>query len=283
MSTKEAQAKPPPPADADADADKPITRLLKPYAPYIRPLRPLILGQFANYIMTHVLNYFDIHLDTIARMFVLFALYLVGNELVVRFLPYWITGEGVDPEFFKKPIAWVEGLELVKGEQVKIGGVTEEGRKRITVVEFFATWCGPCKTLIPNLATLQKKYASKDVNIVSISFEDKRETVQAFVETEGTGMDYTVYWDSKKNAKTILFDAANSKGFPFAVILDHDNKVLWTGNPHNKVKFEEELQKAAANATDRNPSDVKKAAAVASDGKIKIQGGPVCEGDFCTI
>jgi thiol-disulfide isomerase/thioredoxin len=46
------------------------------------------------------------------------------------------------------------------------------GRKKVVVVNFWATWCGPCRKEIPELIALQKDYASKNVEIVGLSVED---------------------------------------------------------------------------------------------------------------
>jgi thiol-disulfide isomerase/thioredoxin len=57
----------------------------------------------------------------------------------------------------------------------------EDGK--VYVVEFWATWCGPCIASMPHLSELQKTYADKGVQIVSISDEDL-ETVETFLKRE---------------------------------------------------------------------------------------------------
>ena len=59
--------------------------------------------------------------------------------------------------------------------------VTKFEKDKVYVVEFWATWCGPCVASMPHLAELQKTYASKGVQIVSISNEDL-ETVVKFLD-----------------------------------------------------------------------------------------------------
>jgi len=55
--------------------------------------------------------------------------------------------------------ASLDGLTYVKGEPVTF----KEGK--VYVVEFWATWCGPCKTSIPHLTEIQKKYKDKNVTV----------------------------------------------------------------------------------------------------------------------
>jgi|LakMenE01Jun11ns_1017448.scaffolds.fasta_scaffold9957907_2 thiol-disulfide isomerase/thioredoxin len=51
---------------------------------------------------------------------------------------------------------------------------------KIYVVEFWATWCGPCKACMPHLAELQKMHAEQGVQIISVS-DEELETVQEFL------------------------------------------------------------------------------------------------------
>ena len=69
-------------------------------------------------------------------------------------------------------------------------GAAVETGSSVTVVEFWATWCGPCRTSIPHLTELQKKYQDK-VRIVGISNEDA-DTVKPFIAEMGAKMDYHV-------------------------------------------------------------------------------------------
>lgn len=47
------------------------------------------------------------------------------------------------------------------------------GRRKILVINFWATWCGPCRREIPELVALQKKYqGNKDVEIIGLTIED---------------------------------------------------------------------------------------------------------------
>ena len=67
---------------------------------------------------------------------------------------------------------WVKGkkVDLAKGKG-----------KKVYVVEFWATWCPPCRTTIPHLTELQKKYKDKGVVFIGVS-DEKASVVKKFVE-----------------------------------------------------------------------------------------------------
>src|SRR5262245_54681841 len=60
------------------------------------------------------------------------------------------------------PAPKLEVKEFVKGDAVK-----SFDKGKVYVVEFWATWCGPCRTSIPHLTELQKKH--KDVTFIGVS------------------------------------------------------------------------------------------------------------------
>ena len=57
---------------------------------------------------------------------------------------------------------------------------------KVVVLEFWATWCGPCIAAMPHIAEIQKKYEDKNVQVISISDEDL-DTVEDFLEREVRG------------------------------------------------------------------------------------------------
>jgi thiol-disulfide isomerase/thioredoxin len=127
----------------------------------------------------------------------------------------------------------LEVKEFVKGEPVK---AFEKGKTY--VVEFWATWCGPCRTSIPHVTKLQKQY--KDVVFIGVSiWEHDQSKVKDFVKEMGDKMDYRVATDAVPEgakgdagamAKTWM-DAAGQEGIPAAFIVNGEGKVAWIGHP----------------------------------------------------
>lgn len=116
------------------------------------------------------------------------------------------------------------GLTWVKGEPVNVGG------GKVTVVEFWATWCPPCRVSIPHLTDLQAKYEDRGVVVVGISNEDEA-TVRPFVEKMGQKMDYHVAIDGAGKVGGGYMGAFKQNSIPTAFVVDKAGKVLWHGHP----------------------------------------------------
>ena len=119
------------------------------------------------------------------------------------------------------------GLEWVKGEPISI---TDNEDENIYVVEFWATWCPPCRTTIPHLTKLQREFAEENVVIIGISDED-RNTVAAFAESQGDEMDYRVAVAPERGPHQAYMEAFEQGGLPTAFVVNREGQVAWYGHP----------------------------------------------------
>ena len=122
--------------------------------------------------------------------------------------------------------AALTGLEWLKGEAVTF----EAGQ--VYVVEFWATWCPPCRTSIPHLTKLQEEYKDK-VTIIGVSTDKKKsaDEVKQFVTDQGEKMEYTVAYESTGDVSKAYSDAFGQRGIPHAFIVDQAGKIAWFGHP----------------------------------------------------
>jgi thiol-disulfide isomerase/thioredoxin len=119
---------------------------------------------------------------------------------------------------------------VVAQEWVKGGPVDVKDGKAIYVVEFWATWCGPCRMSIPHLSELQKQYKDKGVVVVGVSNEDPA-TVKPFVSKMGAQMDYTVICDDALTTTMGYMEAYGLNTIPTAFLVSKDGHVVWHGHP----------------------------------------------------
>src|ERR1700722_8182729 len=89
---------------------------------------------------------------------------------------------------------------LTPGKWLKGEPVAAFEKDKIYIVEFWATWCGPCKASIPHLTELQKKYPKVTV-IGQDCLEQSPDDVAEFVKKMGEKMDYRVTLDDVAGEK----------------------------------------------------------------------------------
>lgn len=145
----------------------------------------------------------------------------------------------------------LEGLEWVKGDPVEMKNGS------IYVVEFWATWCGPCIKGIPHLTELQETYRDKNVTVIGVSNETNGK-VRPFVKKQGDNMAYTVAIDAGGKMSEGYMKAFKQNGIPHAFIVDQTGKIAWHGHP---MAMDESLEKIVSGTYDLEATTKKMAEA----------------------
>lgn len=99
------------------------------------------------------------------------------------------------------------------------------------VVEFWATWCGPCLQSIPHLSELAQK--NKDVTFIGVGIweDEEGDKLPKFVTQMGDKMDYNVAYSGNQDGMAATWmAAAGQNGIPTAFIIK-DQKIAWIGHP----------------------------------------------------
>lgn len=94
----------------------------------------------------------------------------------------------------------------------------------VHIIEFWATWCPPCRQSIPHLNKIWDKYHEQGLEIIGISQEQPKEIEDFF---EKTKMSYRVANDPDGS----LHDTFNIRGIPRAFLVGKDGKIIWEGHP----------------------------------------------------
>ncbi|MDD5240568.1 MAG: TlpA disulfide reductase family protein [Sulfuricella sp.] len=102
--------------------------------------------------------------------------------------------------------------------------VLAELKGKVTVLNFWATWCSPCRTEIPHLVAGQKKYGPRGVVFIGAAVEDKAESVRDFA--KAYEINYTVAMAGSEQGIALLRALGNKvAGLPFTVILDRQGNI----------------------------------------------------------
>ena len=147
------------------------------------------------------------------------------------------------------PATKLKGLQWIKG------GPVELKKDTISVVEFWATWCPPCRVSIPHLTKLQKKFKDKKVTFIGISNESV-DKVKPFVKDKGDVMDYVVAVDPQPKISDGYMKAYKQRGIPTAFIVDKQLRVVWMGHPMSDLEVV--LEEVIANKFDAKVYAAKK-------------------------
>lgn len=151
---------------------------------------------------------------------------------------------------------------------------------KVYVVEFWATWCGPCIASMPHLSELQHEYGPKGLTICGINiWEDKEYNdgtypkAAKFVEKKGDGMGYTVAYDGpSKFMDETWMKAAGRNGIPSAFIVDQTGTIAWMGHPMRMDMVLDEIFKGTWDITS-GPAKIDAAAKAFTDAGAKYKEG----------
>jgi thiol-disulfide isomerase/thioredoxin len=131
---------------------------------------------------------------------------------------------------------------LSVGEWVKGDAIPQLEKGKVYLVEFWATWCGPCIGNIPHLNTMQKKYGKDGLVVIGFSNPDSApgetrkenntlDMVREFVAGRGDRMDYHVAYDTPDKA-TYKSWMNTIGGIPHAFLIDREGRLAVDFHPY---------------------------------------------------
>jgi thiol-disulfide isomerase/thioredoxin len=107
---------------------------------------------------------------------------------------------------------------------VEFIGAKPELKDKPMIVEFWATWCPPCRQSIPHLNEVYDKYRAKGLEIVGITDEDAA-TIGSFVK------DNPIKYHPALDQSGKLAKHFGIRGIPHALLVDKTGKIVWEGQP----------------------------------------------------
>jgi len=130
--------------------------------------------------------------------------------------------------------------------------VTGFEKGKIYVVDFWATWCRPCKAAMPRFSTLTREYKNK-ATFLSVDIYEKKSTsltsIKAFVDGMGHQMDFPVAVQDSDYMEQNWVDASGERSIPSTFVVNAEGKIAWIGHPKN---VEVVLSKVINNTWDIN-------------------------------
>ena len=148
---------------------------------------------------------------------------------------------------FARP-ASSEPVKLVKPEQYRARVVAAK-TGRVVLVNFWATWCDPCREEMPALVSAAKRFSSKDVAVALVSTDSLKKTadVRKFL---ATGKIPFVCWQAKSPDPQRFIDAVDKSwngAVPYTLVYDRKGElVARLAGPQTEKSFGEAVRRALA-------------------------------------
>jgi len=137
-------------------------------------------------------------------------------------------------------VTWLQGDSVTRFE-----------RGNIYVVEFWATWCIPCKSVVPILNHLSRQYKKNGVTIIGFNVFEKQsnriEDLMRFLDTAMPKVRYSVAKADNNIMEKEWLLAAGEEAIPHAFIINRNGEIAWIGHPGD---IKDVLEKVVHNAWD---------------------------------
>ena len=145
----------------------------------------------------------------------------------------------------------------IQDDEGRLQPVTAFEPETVYIIEFWATWCGPCVSSMPHLAETQAAHDPQQLRLVSIS-DESVETVESFLEkpvrndpdttyrklTNG----YSLTSDPDESVYSDYMRAEGQNGIPTAFIVGKDGRIEWIGHP---MQMNDPVQRVLEDRWDR--------------------------------
>lgn len=154
-------------------------------------------------------------------------------------------------------------IQELSGKKVNIKDYGENGK--ITVLNFWATWCVPCKKELDNIAELYPEWQEDyDMEVVAISVDNARSATKIKSVVDSKGWEYEVLSDKNEDLKRAL----NFQAVPYTVVIDQEGNIVYRHDGYVEGdEYElEDIIKELAGVTDA-PKEKKKKSKKSKKGK----------------
>jgi thiol-disulfide isomerase/thioredoxin len=92
-------------------------------------------------------------------------------------------------------------------------------RGKVVYVDFWASWCGPCRLSLPELNTLRKKYRKQGFEVIAINLDEEKEEAMEFLK------EFPVAYPTARDAEGTTPEKYGLRGMPTAYLVDRQGNI----------------------------------------------------------
>jgi len=133
-----------------------------------------------------------------------------------------------EPITTNTPVAAVSSEPIFKTRLPDLAGISQpiaQWHGKVLVVNFWATWCPPCRQEIPEFIQLQKQYSAQGLQFVGIAIDEKAK-IQNYVDE--VGINYPILVGDLEAVALSQASGNRIGGLPYTVIIDQRGKIIAT-------------------------------------------------------
>lgn len=133
--------------------------------------------------------------------------------------------------------------EVPEGQWLRLQGKDtvrlSDYRGKLVWLDFWASWCGPCRKSLPAYQQLWQRYRQLGFEVLAVSLDEDRAAAQGMVEPLSLG--YTLLWDGEQRSPAQF----GVRAMPMAFLIDASGKVVWSHagfRPGDEVEIARQIE-----------------------------------------
>ena len=150
--------------------------------------------------------------------------------------------------------AWAVGDRLPDLAASGLTGRISPTTNTVVLVDFWASWCAPCKRSFPELDKLEKEFGPRGFRVVAVCVDDKQAAMDAFLQARPVA--FTTVWDAPRKGRVV--EQAAIETMPTSFLVDRSGKIRHRHLGFNeKTSVAEYRREIEALLQEGTPSDAK--------------------------
>lgn len=109
----------------------------------------------------------------------------------------------------------------IKTSNDLLNEIASSSNKQVVIVNFYASWCPPCREEIKDLIKVREQFSANDLRIIAVNLDDEASTMQAF--NKKAGINYETWHDFQGNISSFF----NFQSIPFNIIYSKAGKAIY--------------------------------------------------------